>query len=130
MAAVLLRPHDADAPHHAPTRLIAIVEEGGEAVALVVGGARHEDEMLGRAGAGDEPFAAADHPLASRPLGPRHDHARIRAAARRRLGHGERRLHLALDDRLEPTLLLRRRARPGAPVHVAGVRPPRAWRPR
>ena len=47
MAAVLLRPHDRDAPHDAPAGLVAVIEEGGEPAARVVGGARHENEMLG-----------------------------------------------------------------------------------
>ena len=33
MAAVLLRPHDRDAAHDAPARLVLVKEEGGEAAA-------------------------------------------------------------------------------------------------
>ena len=37
MAAVLLRPHDRNAPHDAPARLVAVEQERGEALARVVG---------------------------------------------------------------------------------------------
>ncbi len=47
MAAVLLRAHDADAAHDAPARLVAVIEKSGEPAALVVGGARDDDEMRG-----------------------------------------------------------------------------------
>src|SRR5262249_41408091 len=89
VAAVLLRPHDPDAPHDAPAGLIAVVEKGREPVTLVVRRARHEDEVFCFAGAGDEPLAAADDPLVALALGPGHDHAGIGAAAGCRLGHGE-----------------------------------------
>ena len=59
MAAVLLRPHDRNAAHDAPAGLVLVIEERGEAAARIVGGARHQDEMRGAVGAGDEPFAAA-----------------------------------------------------------------------
>ncbi len=45
MPAVLLRPHDADAADDAPAGLIAVIEKRGEPAALVVGGARDDDEM-------------------------------------------------------------------------------------
>src|SRR5262249_30545964 len=110
VAAVLLRAHDRDAPHDLPAGLISVKQEGGEAATRIVGGARDEDEMIGDAGAGDEPLVTADDPAIALALGAGADHARIRAAAGRRLGHGEGRAHLALDDRPQPLLLLRRRA--------------------
>ncbi len=121
MAAVLLRSHDRNAPHDAPARLIAVIEKRGEAAARIVRGARDDDEMRRFGGAGDEPFAAADHPFAVLLFGGGADHARIGAAARRRLGHGERRFHLALDHRPQPPLLLRRRADTREQQHLAVV---------
>ena len=47
--------------------------------------------------------------------------AGIGAAAGLRLGHGESRAHLAVDDGPEPFVLLRRRAGLGEQVHVAVV---------
>jgi hypothetical protein len=73
------------------------------------------------AGASDEPFAAADHPFAVLLLGMSADHARIGAAARRWLGHGEGGFHLALDHRPQPPFLLRRRAGVREQIHVAVV---------
>ena len=87
----------------------------------IVRGARDQDEMRGAVRAGDEPFAPGDDPLAVAPLGAGADHAGIGAAARRRLGHGEGRAHLAVDDRPQPALLLRRRAGAREQVHVAVV---------
>ena len=110
MPAMFLRPHDVDAADDAPARLVAVIEKGGEPAALVVGSARDDDEMRRLRGAGDEPFAAADDPLAVSLFGRRADHGRIGAAARRRLGHGEGGFDLAFDDRPQPPFLLRRRA--------------------
>src|SRR5229473_2141564 len=121
MAAVLLRAHDRDAANDAPARLVAVIEEGGEAAAGIVGGARDQDEMAGDAGAGDEPLAAVDHPAAALLLGAGPDHAGVGAAAGRRLGHGEGRAHVALDDRPEPSFLLRRGASARDEIHVAVV---------
>src|SRR5262249_28950194 len=92
VAAVLLRTHDPDAPHDAPAGLIAVIEERGEPAPLVLGRARHDDEMLRRGGAGDEPLAPAYDPLVALALRARGDHAGIGAAARRRLAPGEGRL--------------------------------------
>ena len=114
-------PMIANAPHDAPARLIAVIEKRGEAAARIVRGARDDDEMRRFGGAGDEPFAAADHPFAVFLLGGGADHARIGAAARRRLGHGERGFHLALDHRPQPPLLLRRRADAREQQHIAVV---------
>ncbi len=77
--------------------------------------------MIGDAGPGDEPFVAVDHPVVAFLLGTGADHAGIGAAAGRRLGHGEGGTHLALDNRLEPFVLLRRRADAREQVHVAVV---------
>src|SRR4029077_4103371 len=101
MTAVLLRAHDLDAAQDAPAGLVLVKQERGDALPLIVGGARREDEMRGAIGAGDEPFAAVDFPGVAVLLGIGHPHARIGTAAGRRLGHGERRAHLALDDGLE-----------------------------
>src|SRR5262249_54614852 len=111
MAAMLLRSHDRNTPHHAPARLVAVIEECAQAAAFVVGRSGDDDEMRRFAGPGDEPLAAADDPLAVLLLGARADHTGIRAAARRRLGHGEGRFYLALDHWPQPPFLLRRRAR-------------------
>src|SRR5438045_8063314 len=102
---MLLRTHDGNAAQDAPARLVAMVEKSGEAAARIVGGARDQDEMVGYAGAGDEPLVAVDHPAVAFPLRAGADHAGIGAAAGRRLGHGERGAYRALDDRLEPALL-------------------------
>src|SRR5271168_2519234 len=85
MAAVLFRPHDLDAPHDAPARLILVIEERGQSAPLAVRSARDHDKMRGCRGAGDEPFAAADDPFAVSFLSMGADHARIGTAARRRL---------------------------------------------
>ena len=44
-----------------PAGLVPVEQEGGQALARVVGGPRHQDEMRGLLGAGDVPFAAGDH---------------------------------------------------------------------
>src|SRR5262249_37663697 len=119
--AVLLRPHDRNAAQDAPARLVAVIEEGGEPASLVVRGARDEDEMIGDAGAGDEPFVAVDHPVVAFLLRARADHAGIGAAAGRGLGHGEGGAHPPFDDGLEPFVLLCRCAHPREQVHVAVV---------
>ena len=121
MPAMLFRPHDLDAAHDAPAGLVAVIEKGGEPAALVVGGARDDDEMRRFRGAGDEPFAAADDPFAAFLLGGGADHGRIGAAAGRRLGHGEGRFDLAFNDRPQPPFLLRRRADTRQQIHVAVV---------
>ena len=121
VAAVLLRAEDADAAHDPPAGLVAVIEERREAAPRIVRGARDQDEMRRAVGAGDEPFAAVDHPFAVPAFGAGADHAGIGAAARRRLGHGEGRAHLALDDRAQPALLLGRRAGAREQIHVAVV---------
>ncbi len=121
MAAMLLGAENADAANDPPARLVAMVEERGQAAARIVGGARNEDVVRGAVGSGDEPLAAMDDPFATTALGAGADHAGIGAAAGRRLGHGEGRAHLALDDRAQPALLLGRRAGARQQVHVAVV---------
>ena len=121
MAAVLLRPHDRDAPHDAPARLVLVIEERGQPAARIVRGARDQDEMRGAVGAGDEPFAPAHDVAVAFLLGAREHHAGIGAGAGMRLGHHEGRAHLALDDRAQPFFLLLRRADLGEQVHVAVV---------
>src|SRR5277367_3220645 len=69
MAAVLFRTHDADAAHDAPARLIAMIKKRSQPAARVLGRARDDDEMRGFSSPGDEPFAAADRPLAAFLLG-------------------------------------------------------------
>ena len=66
VSAVLLRSHDRDAAHDAPAGLVAVEQERGQALARIVGRARHQDEMLRDAGAGDEPLAARDRPSGRR----------------------------------------------------------------
>src|SRR5262249_5011551 len=77
MAAMFLRSHDWNTPHHAPARLVAVIEECGQAAALVVGGSGDDDEMRCLPGPGDEPLAAVNDPSAVFLLGARADHSRI-----------------------------------------------------
>src|SRR5262249_57908958 len=111
VAAVHLLPHDRNAAQNAPAWLVAMIEKGGEPAPLILRRARDEDEMIGDAGAGDEPLVAVDHPTVALLLRTRADHAGIGAATGRRLRHRESGAHLPLDDRLDPFVLLRRRAR-------------------
>ena len=121
MAAVLLRPHDRNAAQDAPAGLVLVIEEGGEAAARILGGARDQDEMRGAIGAGDEPFAPAHDVAVVALLGARQHHGGIGARAGMRLGHHEGRAHLALDDGAQPFFLLLGRADFGDEVHVAVV---------
>ena len=121
MAAMLLRAHDRDAAHDLPAGLVAVEQEGGEPAARIVRGAGDDDEVLRHPGPGDEPFAALDDPPAAASGRPGADHAGIRAAARRRLGHGEGRADAAVDDRAQPAVLLCRRGDLGQQHHVAVV---------
>src|SRR6516165_5433250 len=121
MAAVFLRPHDRDASYDAPARLIAVIKKRGQPAAPIVRGSYDDDEMRRLARAGDEPFTAGDDPFAVFLLRARADHAGIRTAARRRLGHCEGRFHLALDDRAQPPFPLRRRADARQEIHVAVI---------
>ena len=62
MPAMFFRPHDRDAAHDLPTRLISAEQKGRKPLARVIRCARDDDENLGIAGAGDEPFAPGDAP--------------------------------------------------------------------
>ena len=121
VSAVLLRPHDGNAAQDAPARLVTVIEEGGEATPRVLRRARHQDEVIGDAGPGDEPLVAVNDPAIAFLLRVGADHAGIGAAPRRGLSHGERGAHPALDDGLEPFVLLRWRSHPGEQVHIAVV---------
>ena len=54
--AMFFRPHDRNAPDDAPARLVAVEEEGRQAVARIVRRPRDQDEVLGFLRPGDEPF--------------------------------------------------------------------------
>jgi hypothetical protein len=90
VAAMLLGPHDRDAAHDAPAGLVAIEQERGQPLARIVARLGDQDEVLRDRGAGDEPFAAVDHPAIAFALCGRERHRRVGAAARMRLGHDER----------------------------------------
>ena len=105
--AMLFRPHDPDAPHDAPARIVLVIEKGGKTAARIIGCARHENEMARHRGARDEPFSSVDDIFVAALLGlGQHHAAGIGARARLRLGHREGRAHLAVDDRLQPAVLL------------------------
>src|SRR5260221_8529564 len=107
---MFFRPHDRNAPLDAPTRLITIKQEGGQATARVIRGPRHQNEDLGSASTGDEPFMATDHPAVTALLGLCQHHAgRIGTCTWMWLGHRKSRALLATDDRQQPALTLRRR---------------------
>ena len=61
------------------------------------------------------------HPGVAAARGGGEHHRRVGAAARMRLGHGERGAHRSVDDGLQPALLLRRRAHLVQQDHVAVV---------
>ena len=81
----------------------------------------HDHDLAARiAGAGDVVLLAVDHPLVAVEHGPAGDVLGVR----RRdvgLGHRVRRADLAVEQRLEPLLLLLRRADALEHLHVAGV---------
>jgi hypothetical protein len=105
-AAMLVRPHVGDAPDDAPVRIVLAVEEGREAAPRVVGGARHEDEVAGDGGAGDEPLAAMNNVTVALAFRLRQHHAAgVGARTGVRLGHHEGRPHFSVDDRLQPGVL-------------------------
>ena len=106
VAAVLFRPHDRDAAHDAPARLVAVEHECGEPLALVVGRLGDQYEVLRDAGAGDEPFAAVDHPFVAIPGCSGQHHRRVGTGAGRGFGHHDGRARLAIDDRLQPAFFL------------------------
>ena len=78
--------------------------------------------MLGDARPGDEPLVAVDHPGVAFLLRAGADHGGIGAAAGCGLGHGEGGAHFAVDDRPQPSLLLRRRSHQREQIHIAIVR--------
>jgi len=123
MAAMLLRPHDRDAPRDPPARLVLVKQEGRESAPRIVGRAGDQDEIRGFFGAGDEPFPAEDAVGAVRLfLGAGLHHAWVRAAARMRFCHDEGGADLAARDGREPALLLRGRPCEFENHHVAVVR--------
>ena len=83
-------------------------------------GAAHDDEEVRRMAVGGEPLVAVDHPFVAVGLGAGLDGARIGAGVVR-LRHGEARLHPALGQRLQPLLVLLRRAVLDEDLLVAGV---------
>ena len=122
MAAVFLRAHDRDPSDDFPARLVAVEEEGRQPLAGIVRCPRHQDEVLGDAGPGDEPLAATDQPAVAPGLGIGLHGRGVGAGPRRRLGHGERRPDRAVDDGLQPAGLLRFGADLFQQDHVAVVR--------
>ena len=83
-------------------------------------GDRHHDSECRALGAGGEPLPSVDHPLAAV------RHCRRLQACRIRpghvgLGHGEERASLAVDERLQPALLLLVGAEQVQDLAVAGV---------
>src|SRR6266566_557887 len=80
MAAVLLRAHYRDAADDAPTRLVAMGEKRGQAVASILRRSCNHDKMRGLGSTGNEPFAAGNDPFAVFLLGAGADHTGVRAA--------------------------------------------------
>ena len=63
MAPMLLGPHDRNAANDLPARLIFVEQKSRQIAACIIRCARQQNEMLGHACPGDEPFVAVDHPL-------------------------------------------------------------------
>ncbi len=86
-------------------------------------GLAHDDQepAVGMRGVGDEPLASVDHVVVAVAADQRLD---VGGVGRRhvRLGHGEGRADLAVQQRLEPALALLRRGEQVQQLHVAGVR--------
>ena len=80
----------------------------------------HGDRERGAVVARGEPLVAVDDPLVAVELRARHQAGRV-GARRLRLGHREAGADLAVEQRLEPALLLLVRAVLGEDLHVAGV---------
>ena len=80
----------------------------------------HRDRQRGPVVARGEPLVAVDDPLVAVQLGARDQPGRVGAGALR-LRHREARADLAVEQRLEPALLLRVGAVLGEDLHVAGV---------
>ena len=122
MAAMFFRPHDRHFSHQLEAGRVLVHHEGGELAARFIGSAGNEDEMIGDAGAGNEPFMAVDNPLVvAFWLSRGADHGRVGAAAGMRLGHDDGAARLAVDDRLQPFFLLRLGAQLIEHAHIAIV---------
>ena len=107
MAAVFLRPHDRDAAGDFPPRLVPVEQERGQAFSFVVAGPGHQNEVLRRVGPGDEPFMALDDPGAVLQGRRRLHHAGgVGPGAGMGLGHDDGGPDLAVDDGLQPAVLL------------------------
>ena len=85
-------------------------QKRGEALSFIIRGARDQNEMRGIGSPCDKPLATADAPAAIDAFGAGVDHAGIGPATGMRFGHRKRRTHFAIDDRLQPAVLLRIRA--------------------
>ena len=122
MAAMLFRAHDLDTADDLPTRLIAVEHERRQSLAGIVRGLGHQDEVLGALGPGNEPFMPGDPPFGvPHGLGPGQHHRRIGTGTRVRFGHHEGRANLAVDDRLQPLVLLFFRRDPVQHEHIAVI---------
>ena len=112
------RPEDLEAGRVHRHEDLRLLEVGGR----VRVGADHADHDLAArvAGAGDVVLLAVDHPLVAVEHGLGGDVAGV-GAGQARLGHAEAAADLAVEQRLEPLLLLLGRADPLEHLHVAGV---------
>jgi hypothetical protein len=72
-------------------------------------GDRHDDQEVGDRRVGGEPLVAVDHPAVPVSLGARAQQRRVRTRGVR-LGHRERRLQVAGQQRMQPAVLLLLRA--------------------
>ena len=110
--------HDGDAGrvHRHEDHRLAVVRVG-----VGVGDAHEHRDLAARVErAAREPLVAVDHVVVAVALDAARD---VGGVARRdpRLGHREARADLAVEQRLQPLLLLERRAELGEDLHVAGV---------
>src|SRR5215471_1579609 len=121
MAAMLMRPHDGDAPHESPAWLVLVEQKRCQTTPLVLAGTGNKNEMPRPLGAGGKPLAPLDDIAVAFFLGPGPYHRWIGTTTRRRLRHREARAQFALDDRLEPFVLLLAGAHKLEQVHVAVV---------
>ncbi len=107
-------------PHLEPRRRARHQEHGGSSgVTGVAGRPGHHDQEAGAFGAGDEPLVTVELPPPGYPRRARSQRARVGAGAGRRLGHRERRPHVAGDQRTEEALSLRLGRDVGEQVDVA-----------
>src|SRR3954454_23137263 len=116
---VLHRPDVADDVH---ARRVGRDDDHGRALVRprVGVGDRHDDEEVGDRPVRREPLVAVYHPLVALAHGARAQRRRVRPG-HARLGHRERRLEVAGEQRLEPALLLVGRAGDREDLAVAGV---------